>query len=101
MPIFDRYPIFYEEHVYFCFSTEKIMAQESVSQQPTNQTSKDEHSRGGSPLGPILCWAVVFPTRCATSWRDFEQCPGSESAADIMDPRICTMEEVEIRYTTA
>jgi amino acid transporter len=60
MPFFDRYPIFYEEHVYFCFSTEKIMAQESVSQQATNQTSEDEHSRGGSPLGPILCWAVVF-----------------------------------------
>jgi amino acid transporter len=37
-----------------------IMAQESVSQQPTNQTSENEHSRGRSPLGPILCWAVVF-----------------------------------------
>jgi amino acid transporter len=60
MPFFDRYPIFYEEHVYFCFSTEKIMAQESVSQQAINQTSEDEHSRGRSLLGPILCWAVVF-----------------------------------------
>ena len=36
------------------------MAQESVSHQPTNQTSENEHSRGRSPLGPILCWAVVF-----------------------------------------
>ena len=36
------------------------MAQESVSQQAINQTSEDEHSRGRSLLGPILCWAVVF-----------------------------------------
>lgn len=36
------------------------MAQESVAQQAANQTLEDEHSRGGSPLGPILCWAVVF-----------------------------------------
>ena len=36
------------------------MAQESVSQQATNQTSGNEHSRGSSLLGPILCWAVVF-----------------------------------------
>ena len=36
------------------------MAQESVSQQATNQTSENEHNRGRSLLGPILCWAVVF-----------------------------------------
>src|SRR2546421_7291832 len=36
------------------------MAQESVAQQAANQTSENEHSRGRSLLGPILCWAVVF-----------------------------------------
>ena len=36
------------------------MAQESVAQQAANQPSENEHSRGRSLLGPILCWAVVF-----------------------------------------
>ena len=31
-----------------------------MAQQAANQTLEDKHSRGGSPLGPILCWAVVF-----------------------------------------
>src|SRR5436305_430015 len=31
-----------------------------MAQQAANQPSENEHSRGRSLLGPILCWAVVF-----------------------------------------
>ena len=31
-----------------------------MAQEDTHQSQGDEHSHGGSLLGPILCWAVVF-----------------------------------------
>ena len=36
------------------------MAQESVKPETPEHTGGDEHSHGGSLLGPLLCWAVVF-----------------------------------------
>ncbi len=36
------------------------MAQESVTNEASEETHGDQHSHGGSLLGPILCWAVVF-----------------------------------------
>src|SRR5256885_3448114 len=36
------------------------MTQEAAAQEAPGQTQRDEHSHGGSLLGPILCWAVVF-----------------------------------------
>src|SRR6266581_5636320 len=36
------------------------MTQEATAQEAPGQTQRDEHSHGGSLLGPILCWAVVF-----------------------------------------
>src|SRR6266571_6356776 len=36
------------------------MTQEATAQEAPGQAQGDEHSHGGSLLGPILCWAVVF-----------------------------------------
>jgi len=36
------------------------MTQEAAAQETPGQAQGDEHSHGGSLLGPILCWAVVF-----------------------------------------
>ncbi|MDQ6661253.1 MAG: hypothetical protein M3Z24_09845, partial [Chloroflexota bacterium] len=36
------------------------MAQKAVTSNTPAQIHSDEHSDGGSLLGPILCWAVVF-----------------------------------------
>jgi amino acid transporter len=36
------------------------MSQEPVTQQASKGALSDEHSHGGSLLGPVLCWAVVF-----------------------------------------
>src|SRR5438105_5850724 len=36
------------------------MTQEATAQEAPGQVQRDEHSHVGSPLGPILCWAVVF-----------------------------------------
>src|SRR5260370_22491979 len=36
------------------------MAQEAAAPEASNHAQGDEHSHGGSLLGPILCWAVVF-----------------------------------------
>src|SRR5438045_6045431 len=36
------------------------MTQEAAAQEAPEQAQRDEHSHGGSLLGPILCWAVVF-----------------------------------------
>src|SRR5712691_9138695 len=36
------------------------MTQEAAAQEASSQAHRDEHSHGGSLLGPILCWAVVF-----------------------------------------
>src|SRR5437868_15357075 len=36
------------------------MAQEAVTQESTNQSSRNEQSYGAGRFGPLLCWAVVF-----------------------------------------
>jgi amino acid transporter len=36
------------------------MAQEAAAPEASNHAQGDEHSHGGSLLGPLLCWAVVF-----------------------------------------
>src|SRR6266568_4552166 len=36
------------------------MAQEAAAPKASKHAQGDEHSHGGSLLGPILCWAVVF-----------------------------------------
>ncbi len=36
------------------------MSQEAAAPEASGQTLGDEHSHGGSLLGPLLCWAVVF-----------------------------------------
>jgi len=36
------------------------MAQESVTQDASQESAGDEHNHGKNLLGPILCWAVVF-----------------------------------------
>src|SRR3989442_9883942 len=36
------------------------MTQESLTTRASKASHGDEHSHGGSLLGPILCWAVVF-----------------------------------------
>src|SRR2546426_10414569 len=36
------------------------MTQEAAAQEASSQAHSDEHSHGGSLLGPVLCWAVVF-----------------------------------------
>src|SRR5438067_12568888 len=36
------------------------MTQEAATSETSNQAQGDKQSHGGSLLGPILCWAVVF-----------------------------------------
>ncbi len=36
------------------------MSQDALSHVATGETQGDEHSHGGTLLGPLLCWAVVF-----------------------------------------
>lgn len=36
------------------------MSQDAVLQETAKSVQGDEHSHGGSLLGPLLCWAVVF-----------------------------------------
>ena len=36
------------------------MAQESITQEASEETHGDQHSQGRRLLGPLLCWAVVF-----------------------------------------
>src|SRR2546426_11379123 len=36
------------------------MSQEAGTQEASKPAQGDEHSHGGTLLGPILCWAVVF-----------------------------------------
>ncbi len=36
------------------------MPQETAAHETSSQAHGDEHNHGGSLLGPILCWAVVF-----------------------------------------
>lgn len=36
------------------------MSQDAIAQRTSIETQGDEHSHGGTLLGPLLCWAVVF-----------------------------------------
>src|SRR5436309_4581022 len=36
------------------------MPQETAAHETSSQDHGDEHNQGGSLLGPLLCWAVVF-----------------------------------------
>src|SRR6266487_2479716 len=39
---------------------QRPMPQETATHEMSSQAHGDEHNHGGSLLGPILCWAVVF-----------------------------------------
>jgi amino acid transporter len=46
--------------MFLAFDREISMTQESLITRASKASHGDEHSHGGTLLGPILCWAVVF-----------------------------------------